>query len=191
MPGGVVKSPARSRSPNPVNKERSATLNEDDIRAAAQIIRRAIAEAEGPLPPSFLLEFLIRDWRLYLASIHHRAGPRSIVLKEAEALTERLLLSVLPIESRESRTALMQGLPRLVTDVKLGMMEVGIAPERRDEFLNALRGHHLSLLEAPLPSGPATRVDLADTVAMNVFDPRYRELLDRLDGLDSLEHIEM
>ena len=174
-----------------MSKARSATLNEDDIHAAAQIIRRAIADAEGPLPPSFLIEFLIRDWRLYVASIHHKAGPRSIVLKKAEALTQRLLLSVLPFVSRESRTALMQGLPRLVSEVKLGMMEAGTAPERRDEFLNALRANHLSLLDAPLTTGPATQLDLADTVAMDVFDPRYRELLDRLDGLDSMEHIEM
>lgn len=174
-----------------MSKERSATLNEDDIHAAATVIRRAIAEAEGPLPPSFLIEFLVRDWRLYLASVHHKAGPRSIVLKEAEALTQRLLLSVLPIETREARTVLMQGLPRLVAELKLGMMEVGISPERREEFLNALRTHHLALLDAPLPTGPAARADLADTVAMNVFDPRYRDLLDRLDGLDSLEHIEM
>jgi len=188
---GVVKSPAPTEGLPVVSQERSATIDRQDVRAAADIIRRAIADADGPLPPAFLIEFLIRDWRRYLAAVHHKAGPRSIVLKDAEALTNRLLLSVLPADTRESRDTLMKGLPRLVLELKAGMVEAAIEPERREQFLGELRSWHLGLLEAPIPTSAPPQADLSETVAMNVFDPRYRELLDRLDGLDSVEHIEM
>jgi heme oxygenase len=32
---------------------------------------------------------------------------------------------------------------------------------------------------------------MSETLAMSALDPRYRELLEKLDGLDGIEHIEM
>ncbi|MBK8957392.1 MAG: hypothetical protein IPM80_02930 [Proteobacteria bacterium] len=48
----------------------------------------------------------------------------------------------------------------------------------------------MSLLKLEhMPADAGT--DFSDTVTMDVRDPRYRALLDRLDGADSVEHIEM
>ena len=155
------------------------------------MIRKAIADADGPLPPSFLLEFLLRDWRRYLAHVHRRAGERSIIWRNAGELTGRIVASSVPLPSREARDAMVRGLPKLVHELKTGMTIAGMTVAQREEFLVQLRAHHLSLLSAPLAPVPAEQPDLSQTVAMNVVDPRYRALLDQLDGLDRLEHIDM
>lgn len=163
----------------------------EDIRAAASVIRKAIAEADGPLPPSFLMEFLLRDWRRYLAYVHRRAGARSIIWRNSGELTGRIVASTLPLPSREARDAMVRALPKLVHELKTGMTIAGLSVAQRDAFLVELRAHHLSLLSAPLTPPSEDQPDLSQTVAMNVVDPRYRALLDQLDGLDSLEHIDM
>jgi len=99
-----------------------------------------------------------------------------------------------PLPTREARDALVKGLPKLVHELKTGMALAGMSATQRDAFLLQLRAHHLELLSAPLDPGLGGRADLSQTVAMDVADPRYRSLLDQLDGLESmdgLEHIEM
>lgn len=162
-----------------------------DNRAAAAVIRKAIADADGPLPPVFLMEFLLRQWRGYLAYVHRRAGSRSIIWRNAGELTGRIVASTVPLPSREARDAMVRGLPKLVHELKTGMTIAGMTAAEREGFLVQLRAHHLSLLSAPLAVVPASQPDLSQTVAMNVVDPRYRALLDQLDGLDRLEHIDM
>jgi hypothetical protein len=174
-----------------VTAERPATLSGEDIRAAATVIRRAIAEADGPLPPPFLIEFLMRDWRRYLAIVHHEAGTKSIIWKAAEGVTERLLVSVLPHETQAVRQSFIKGLPQLITDVKAGVALAGLEAEARERFLSELRACHLGLLEAPLQVPAAAPLDMRETLAMSALDPRYREFLEKLDGLDGIEHIEM
>ena len=174
-----------------MSTEQPITAGAEDIRAAATVIRQAIADADGPLPPSFLMSFMLRDWRRYLAYVHRRAGPRSIIWRNAGELTARIVASTVPLPSREARDELVRALPKLVHEVKTGMALAGMTSAQRDAFLLQLRAHHLSLLSAPLDPGLSERPDLSQTVAMDVVDPRYRALLDQLDGLDDLEHIEM
>lgn len=177
-----------------MSTDQSNTPGIEDIRAAATVIRRAIADADGPLPPSFLMTFMLRDWRRYLAYVHRRAGSRSIIWRNASELTVRIVASTVPLPTREARDELVRGLPKLVHEIKTGMALAGMMAAQRDAFLLQLRAHHLSLLGEPLDPGINDRPDLSQTVAMDVADPRYRSLLDQLDGLDSmdgLEHIEM
>ena len=64
-------------------------------------------------------------------------------------------------------------------------------PTVRDDFLSQLREIHLALIEPPKDGKEKPEPDLSDTITMDVRDPRYRMLLDRLDGADGVEHIEM
>jgi len=164
----------------------------EDFQAASTAIRRAIAEADGPLPPRFVVEFLLQEWRRHLALTHHRAGPGSAEWKEAQQVTRQLLTSLQPPAGAEARARLTQSLPRLVADLKTGMALAHTTSETRDAFLHELRELHLRLLDPNTPPGDSRAPDdLSDTITMDTRDPRLRLLLDKLDGADGVEHIEM
>lgn len=162
-----------------------------DVQAAGAAIRKAIADGDGPLPPKFLVEFLLQEWRRYLALTHHRHGPASTAWAAADDATRRLILSVLPVRSPAQRSKLMQSLPKLVADLKTGCAIAATPESTRDAFLAQLREIHLALIEPPKNGKEAPEPDLSDTITMDVRDPRYRMLLDKLDGADGVEHIEM
>lgn len=162
----------------------------DDIQAASAALRNTIAETEGPLPPAWVVEFMLRSWRRYLVLVHHDNGPSSAAWARAIDCTRRLLQSIVPTESPEKRAQLVRELPRLVTDVKIAIDKAQVEAQERDTFLDQLKQLHMSLLKLEhMPADAGT--DFSDTVTMDVRDPRYRALLDRLDGADSVEHIEM
>lgn len=169
----------------------SVQITLGDVQAAGAAIRKAIADGDGPLPPKFLVEFLLQEWRRYLALTHHRHGPESDEWAAAVDCTRRLILSVLPVRSASQRSKLMQSLPRLVTDLKAGCAVAATPGSVRDAFLAQLREIHLALIEPPKNGKQAPEPDLSDTITMDVRDPRYRMLLDKLDGADGVEHIEM
>ena len=162
-----------------------------DIKAASTAIRRCIADADGPLPPHFLVEFLLSQWRRYLAMVHHHQGEASVEWSHAVDATRRLLFSVLPITSIEQRTKLGKSLPQLVADLKKGAQVGHIEPATRDLFLKQLSEYHIVKLDSKRPLDSAHSNDLSDTISMDTRDPRYRALLDKLDGADGVEHIEM
>lgn len=164
----------------------------EDFQAASTAIRRAIAEGEGSLPPRFVVEFLLQEWRRFLALTHHQAGPGSADWKEALQVTRQLLTSLQPSPGAAARAKLTQSLPRLVADLKTGMALAHTSSETRDAFLHELRELHLRLLDPKAPPVDARGPDhLSDTITMDTRDPRLRSLLDRLDGADGVEHIEM
>ena len=177
--------------PASVISDRKPRFSAEDVGAAATVIRRAIAEADGPLPPSFLIEFLLHAWRRHLACTHHDQGPTSAAWKAAATITNQLLVSVLPLETSEARGQLLKILPALITELKAGMTAVNTPVEDQEYFLGELRIIHLDLINGPLTPATAPAPDLSQTVTMNVLDPRYRALLDKLDGMDSVEHIDM
>lgn len=162
-----------------------------DIKAAGAVIRKAIADADGPLPPHFLVEFLLSQWRRYLVLTHHHQGALSPEWQDAVDTTGRLLLSVLPVTSQAQRTTLAKSLPQLVSDLKRGARLGGIEPLAMELFLKQLGELHLAKLDPKQPFEKPHASDLSDTIAMDVQDPRYRALLDQLDGATGVEHIEM
>ena len=178
------------RLKNHIDRGYSVLITTENVRAAGSAIRRAIAETEGPLPPAFLMEFLLSDWRRYLVRVHQEFGADSEEWKNAIDVTNRLILSVLPVEDGAARAVLVKGLLRLVADVRLGIAVSGMAVDAREDFLRELQAVHLLLINTPKASIVGD-VDLSQTFALNTRDPRYRALLDKLDGLDSVEHINL
>lgn len=162
-----------------------------DVQAAGFAIRKAIADGDGPLPPKFLLEFLLQEWRRYLALTRHRHGAESAEWQSAVDATLRLIVSVQPVNSPVQRSRLMQSLPKLVADIKFATTVANTPIATREAFLAEMRTIHLALIEAPVDGKETPETDLSDTISMDVRDPRYRMLLDRLDGADGVEHIEM
>ena len=162
-----------------------------DVKAASAAIRTAISDADGPLPPHFLVEFLLSQWRRYLALTHHRHGPTSAEWTYAVAATRRLLFSVLPITSIEQRTKLAKSLTGLVADIKHGAQLGTLEPAARDLFLRQLGEFHIEKLDPNRPLDPVHAMNLSDTISMDTRDPRYRALMDQLDGAAGVEHIEM
>ncbi len=162
-----------------------------DIQAAGALLRNAIAETEGPMPPSWVVEFMLRSWRRYLVLVHHDCGSDGRAWLHAVDLTHRLLASIAPIESPAERSRLVSGLPRLVTDIRCAIDSAQIEGDERDRFLEQLRQLHFSLFKPEQMEAAERQVDLSQTIAMDVRDPRFRGLLDKLDGADSVEHIDM
>lgn len=175
---------------SPVTND-STQITLGDVQAAGAAIRKAIADGDGPLPPKFLVEFLLQEWRRYLALTHRRHGPESVEWQAAVDATLHLILSVLPVRSAAQRSKLTQSLPKLVADLKIGTATAGTPVAVRDAFLAQLRDVHLGLIEPPKSGKEAPEPDLSDTISMDVRDPRYRMLLDKLDGADGVEHIEL
>lgn len=175
----------------PLNAEASSRIGIEDVRAAGLAIRKAIADGDGPIPPRFLVEFLLQEWRRFIALVHHEHGPVSAEWSSAVDATRRLILSVQPVTSSAQRSRLMQSLPRLIAEIKHGAAVAGTPPVARDTLLAQLRDIHLRLIEQPSTASNAPAPDLSDTISMDVRDPRYRALLDKLDGADGVEHIEM
>jgi len=162
-----------------------------DVQAAGAAIRKAIADGDGPLPPKFLVEFLLQEWRRYLALTHRRHGQESPEWTAAVDSTLHLITSVQPVRTPAQRSKLMQSLPKLVADIKHATHVAATPVAARDAFLAELRDIHLALIEPPKDGKETPEPDLSDTITMDVRDPRYRMLLDKLDGADGVEHIEM
>lgn len=162
-----------------------------DITAAGDAIRRAIADADGPLPPHFLVEFLMSQWRRYLVLAHHRHGADSPEWREAVDLIRRLLFSVLPVTTVQERQALAKSVPQLITDLRKGAALGTIDAITLDIFLKQLGNFHFNKLDPQRPLDPVNPNEPSNTITMDVRDPRYRAILDQLDGVDGVEHIDM
>lgn len=162
-----------------------------DIRAAGAAIRQAITDADGPLPPHFLVEFLLRQWRRYLVLTHHHQGAHSREWIAAVDATRRLLLSLLPVTTLEQRSNLAKSVPALIADLKRGANDGHIDRQTMTLFLKQLSELHFAKLDPERPLEKPRQNDLSDTITMDVRDPRYRALLDQLDGAIGVEHIEM
>lgn len=162
-----------------------------DIKAAGTVIRQAITDADGPLPPHFLVEFLLSQWRRYLVLTHHHQGARSLEWAAAVDVTRRLLLSILPVTTLEQRSNLAKSVPALIADLKRGASNGHIDSLALNLFLKQLSELHFAKLDPKRPLEKPLQNDLSDTISMDVRDPRYRALLDQLDGAVGVEHIEM
>lgn len=167
--------------------------------AATAVIDRAIENAEGPLPPPFLVEFLLGPWRRFLAAIHHDEGPGSRDWELAQHATELLLWSIAPKATEGEKAALGNALKALVEAVRRSMEVAGWDRAAQTVFLRQLREWHLQLIRReatapppdaklpplgevpPRPADPNAPVDLADTVHLDVAYPHYRAYLDMLN----------
>lgn len=164
----------------------------EDVKTSGLALRQVIADVDGPLPPAFVVEFLLKHWRRYMALTIHDYGTASEEWTHALDTTRRLLFSLLPIATSDERSRLTRSLPMLIADIKIGMDTASMEADERDSFLKELREYHLAMLDPGRRTDHTVPpVDLADTIAMDFRDPRYRALLDRLDGADSVEHIDM
>ncbi len=161
------------------------------IHAAGGIIRKAIINADGPLPPDFLVKFLLTHWCRYLVRVHHRRGTRSPEWQEAVQTTDRLLLSVLPVTNQAERTQLAKTLPKLISDLRRGAALGRIDELEMAQFMTELGELHLRKLSPSMPFEKAYQTDFSDTVAVDMMDPGYRALMDKLDGFNDVEHIEL
>ena len=166
----------------------------DDIQAASAAIRAAIERTDGPLPPTFLVEFLLRHWRVYLARLHAQHGAKSMLWHDAVALTQQLLWSVSPKVTNAERAALASALKSLLEGVREGARIATVADEVQRVFFDDLSRWHLWLINPisnPMPAAAATQksaLDLGATLRLDTVDPRYRKIMDYLES-DNIEEI--
>ena len=164
-------------------------ISAEHIEAASIAVRKAIEEVQGPFPPAFVVEFLLKEWRRYLALVHQQDGDQCEAWRQAIATMDKLLWSVAPKATAEDRTSVADALPDLVHLLKAGMEAINTDTVKREAFLSALGDMHLGMLH-PSKSRPGAVEDLSDTISMNVRDPRYRELLDLMSS-DNVEQIDI
>jgi len=174
------------------------------VQAASEVIKNAIEASQGPLPPAFLVQFLLNHWRRYLALTHRDHGESNEEWVRAVRATEQLLWSVAPKATEEDRAALTKSLDSLVASLKQAMIVAGCHPQAQSDFLRQLSEWHVKLIigrkvatQASQPddgSAPGKsntkKFDLDETVRLDVRDPRYRELMDMLNNA-SLEKIDI
>ncbi|MFO1435266.1 MAG: DUF1631 family protein [Gammaproteobacteria bacterium] len=165
---------------------------EDSVVVANQMLKQAIQEAGGPLPPEFILRFLLNEWRQYLYRIHRRYGSGD-EWRIATQTTELFLWGTSPKRNAEERRSMAAQVPDMVSLVHEVMDIAGTDDMARNDFLNALSEWHLRIIsrapeleiEMPKPKDPDDA-----TVPVRMDDVRFRELMDVLDGT-SIEHVEM
>lgn len=166
----------------------------DDIQAASAAIRTAIERTDGPLPPTFLVEFLLRHWRVYLARLHAQHGADSKLWREAIALTQQLLWSVSPKVTNAERAALAGALKSLLEGLRQGAAIATVADAAQRGFFDDLSRWHLWLINPasnPMPAAAATQKpapDFGATLRLDSVDPRYRKIMDYLES-DNIEEI--
>jgi hypothetical protein len=165
---------------------------EESVVVANQMLKQAIQEAGGPLPPEFILRFLLNEWRQYLYRIHRRYGSGE-EWKVATLTTELFLWGTSPKRNAEERRSMAEQVPDMVSLVHEVMDIAGTDDKARNDFLNALSEWHLRIisraheLEVEMPK-PKERDDV--TIPVRMDDVRFRELMDVLDST-SIEHVEM
>jgi hypothetical protein len=176
----------------------------NSYQVATSVIDNAIEASQGPLPPAFLVEFLLDPWRSFLAITHTNHGESSEEWKQAVRATELLLWSIAPKATDADRASLTKSLASLLDSIRKATDVAGWQPAQRTAFLRQLSNWHVQLIsrsaaatEAALGenvsargAATATKVDLDDTVQVDVRDPRYREFVDMLNHA-SLEKIEI
>lgn len=168
-------------------------MSAEHLEAATALIRQQIENAQGPLPPAFLVEFLLKEWRRYLAAVHHDFGAESLEWNKAVAATERLLWSVAPKSDTEERSRLLAAIEPVVAAVKLGMDVAGTEAASRQSFLRTLADIHLARINPSKDSSAADKGKESlgdDTVSIDMRDPRYAKLLDMLNEAD-IEYYDM
>ena len=163
-----------------------------DKRAAAEVVRSAIERSKGPLPPLFVLHFVLEDWISSLAAIHRRHGKSSGEWCKAVFATEQMLWSVMPAKTDVDRAELSQSLKSVVTNIREALVSGGCDPARAAYFLNRLATWQLSLLDPKKNADGSQAVKQIDrdTIPIDLSDPTYRRLLDELQG-DNVDQIEL
>ncbi|MGQ0658851.1 MAG: DUF1631 family protein [Chromatiales bacterium] len=167
------------------------------LHAAKAAVLQLIEDARGPLPPPFVMQFLLHDWRRYLALVRHRCGESSEEWREAQEATAEVLWSVAPKPTNDERTQLAGSLNAIVSKLKRVMVSAGTDPATHAGFLDELARLHLSLVTPPRSARNSVAVPASEsdepgstTVRIDVHDPRYRELLDLLQSAD-VDQIEL
>ncbi|MFO1436344.1 MAG: DUF1631 family protein [Gammaproteobacteria bacterium] len=108
------------------------------IEAATEIIDVAIEAQQGPLPPTFLVEFVLGPWRAHLSHIHSEQGEASKEWSDAAKATNLLLWSVAPKLGADRQTLADSG-ELLLADQSV-MDEAGWLQSDRATFLTELDG---------------------------------------------------
>jgi hypothetical protein len=169
---------------------------------ATDIIDEAIEAQQGPLPPTFLVEFLLEPWRAHMARIHGEHGETSTKWADIVKATNLLLWSVAPKLNVEEKQALAASLGDLLPWIREVMDAAGWQQTERSAFLTELGRCHLCLIKTGWDASAGTRdlvgsakpadakIDLTDTVHLDASDPRYREYLDALNNVQ-VEQIEI
>lgn len=171
-----------------------------DLKAAARIsgeIRHAIQASGGPLPPAFVVQFLLGDWCKYLTLTLDSYGEDSDEVRSAMETTALLLWSVRPVPTEEEKAELVERAPELIAGLKEGMASAGIGREVQEAFLLQLRDWHVDLMArrkgyeaAGRAFDPTRKPGGDDTIQLDAQDIRSRELMDMLDHAEA-EYIEL
>ena len=102
----------------------SKTLPAQSIALVNTLVKSAIQDARGPLPPTFMLRFLMNEWRRFLVHTHatHGLGTHWVV---AVRTTRTLLWSITPSQDADERKSLAEEVSYLVPIVNAAMVAAG------------------------------------------------------------------
>jgi hypothetical protein len=171
----------------------TAVPRDDSVVVVNHMLRELIEASSGPLPPQFVLRFLLNEWRQYLLRIYRRYG-QGEEWTVARKTTELFLWGVAPKEDAGERRVLASKLSEIVSLAHEVMDIAGTSDGERQEFFDALGEWHMEIIaRAPRTPPPLPPVDDESgeaTVEVRIDDIRFRELLDVLDMAD-IERVEL
>ena len=110
---------------------------------AASAVATALA---GASVPAEVESFLKETWALVLARAYDAQGAEGAPWKEALVAMKELVTSLKPQLEPAERARIVGILPAVLKQLTAGMNAVGLAPERRKPFLDALMARHRDLL---------------------------------------------
>jgi len=160
------------------------------LRAAEVLIKRALINDPGPLPPVFLSAFLSCCWHRHLARQHALHGYHSAIWRQLEMATAQLLWSMAPRPEEADRIRLKTAIDNMVPHLKQALGDC--RHSHTETFVKHLAEWHIAILRTGSPPelSPELRGRLEGTVPMLLLAPEYEHYLDAITS-NEIEAVEL
>lgn len=160
-------------------RSRKATENNERLELTKRQAAYEIAtRLNGKAAPRFVKEFLDNAWKdvLVLALLRQEREPQAVV--HGSRIMDQLIASVVVQEDPAQRELSMQGLPRLLKDLRRGLEDISYDPYESAQWFKELEAWHLKVLSQKIPEEVAEIPVLEEVIVEDILDVSERMLSD-------------
>lgn len=138
---------------------------------AEAVATEAVRRRLGADLPQGVSRFLREDWQRVLKALCLRHGEDHPAYRNAQALMDDLVWSVMPKKNGEERKQLVAALPGLLRSLHAGLDAIGMAQEERERFFDELVNLHSAAVRAGLGGAEAAPREPAAAMATAAEGP--------------------